>query len=515
MQDKILIIDFGSQFTQLIARRIRESHNYCEVHPYHKINSALLNQLQPKGIILSGGPDSVTQNTAYAIPDKVFEYGCPILGICYGEQLMCRQLGGIVSTSQRHEYGKAHLNIIGESPLLHDIASDNLQVWMSHADKVQSLPDGFSAIATSDNAPFAAIQHKSKNFYGVQFHPEVTHTLIGQKLLNNFTNRICGMQGNWNMHSFSQAAIDDIRHQVGDSHAICALSGGVDSAVTAALIHQAITENLTCIFVDTGLMRSHEGEQIKQIFLSHYNIPLIAYDGEAEFLAALKGVEDPEQKRKIIGKLFIDIFENLADKLPVNAEFLAQGTLYPDVIESISPLGGPSVTIKSHHNVGGLPEHMQLKLLEPLRMLFKDEVRALGIELGLPRELIGRHPFPGPGLAVRILGEVTKERCDILRQADKIYIEELRRNDLYDKIWQAFAVLLPIKSVGVMGDNRTYDNVCALRAVTSSDGMTAESFEFPPYFLARVATRIVNEVSGINRVVYDCTSKPPATIEWE
>jgi GMP synthase (glutamine-hydrolysing) len=512
----VLVIDFGSQVTQLIARRVREGGVYAEIVPFNKAEEALT-AAPPKAIILSGGPCSVTEEGTPRAPQRVFELGVPVLGICYGQQAMVHQLGGRVEGSSKREFGRASLEVSGQSPLFENVwalgARDD--VWMSHGDRVTALPEGFHVIAESDNAPFAVIADEHRKFYGTMFHPEVVHTPRGAALLSNFVQNIAGIAPDWNMKAFAREAIARIRHHVGKGRVICGLSGGVDSSVAALLIHEAVGDQLTCIFVDHGLLRAGEAEEVVSLFRGHYNIPLVHADAQDHFLAALAGVSDPERKRKIIGAGFIEIFEREAEKIG-GAEFLAQGTLYPDVIESVSPLGGPSVTIKSHHNVGGLPERMRMKLVEPLRELFKDEVRSLGRELGLPERFVGRHPFPGPGLAIRLPGdEVTREKLEILRAADAIYLDEIRKAGLYDAIWQAFAVLLPVRTVGVMGDDRTYEHVCALRAVTSTDGMTADSYPFDHAFLARTATRIINEVKGINRVCYDVTSKPPGTIEWE
>jgi GMP synthase (glutamine-hydrolysing) len=513
--DTVLIVDFGSQVTQLIARRVREAGVYSEIVPFQKAEEGL-KRLNPKAIILSGGPASVYDEGAPSAHPSLFEAGLPVLAICYGEQLIAHQLGGKVEGGHHREFGRAEIEVKAVTPLFEGVwqAGGRYTVWMSHGDKISAIPPGFKVVGTSPNAPFAAIADEARKIYAVQFHPEVAHTPDGAKLLANFVHKVAGIRGDWTMAAFKDETIKRIRAQVGTGRVLCGLSGGVDSAVAAVLIHEAIGDQLTCVLVDHGLMRMGEAEEVVALFRSAYNIPLVHVDAEETFLTALSGVTDPEVKRKTIGKLFIDVFEAEANKIG-KVDFLAQGTLYPDVIESVSFTGGPSVTIKSHHNVGGLPERMNLKLVEPLRELFKDEVRALGRELGLPEKFVGRHPFPGPGLAIRIPGEVSRDKLDILRKADLIYLEEIRRHGLYDQIWQAFAVLLPVRTVGVMGDGRTYDHVCALRAVTSVDGMTADFYAFDMGFLAHAATRIVNEVKGINRVVYDVTSKPPGTIEWE
>jgi len=513
--DRILILDFGSQVTQLIARRVRESGVYCEVWPF-TAGMARIEAFAPRGIILSGGPASVTEGTSPRAPGGVFALGLPVLGICYGQQTMAQQLGGVVESGHAAEFGRAFIDVTGDCAITQGLWARGAreQVWMSHGDRITELPAGFRVVASSEGAPFALIADDARHFYGTMFHPEVVHTPHGAALLRNFTHLVCGCRGDWTMAGFRAEAIARIRAQVGSGRVICGLSGGVDSSVAAVLIHEAIGDQLTCIYVDHGLMRAGESAQVVANFRDRFNIRLVHRDASEMFLGQLSGVTDPEVKRKTIGRLFIEVFEEEQTKLG-GADFLAQGTLYPDVIESVSATGGPSVTIKSHHNVGGLPAHMRMQLVEPLRDLFKDEVRALGRELGMPAEIIGRHPFPGPGLAIRIPGEVTREKADLLRKVDAIYLEEIRAAGLYDAIWQAFAVLLPVRTVGVMGDGRTYDMACALRAVTSTDGMTADVYPFSMEFLTRVAGRIVNEVRGVNRVTYDITSKPPGTIEWE
>ena len=514
---RLLIIDFGSQVTQLIARRLRELNVFCEIRPYQSVTDEALRADPPQAVILSGGPDSVTREGSPRAPQALFDLGIPVFGICYGQQTMMQQLGGRVEAGHHAEYGRA---FIAPAPghtrdgIFAGLFGDGREeVWMSHGDRVTALAPGFEVIGTSPNAPYAMIADESRRFYAVQFHPEVHHTPNGRTMLENFV-RLAGFTGDWTMAGYRAEAVRRIREQVGDAKVICGLSGGVDSSVAAVLIHEAIGDQLTCVFVDHGLLRLGEAEEVVTMFRDHYNIPLIHADESELFLGALEGVSDPEVKRKTIGRLFIDVFQKHAADVG-GAEFLAQGTLYPDVIESVSFSGGPSVTIKSHHNVGGLPEKMGLKLVEPLRELFKDDVRALGRELGLPDRFIGRHPFPGPGLAIRCPGEITREKLDILRKADAVYIDQIRKHGLYDEIWQAFVAILPVRTVGVMGDGRTYDFACALRAVTSVDGMTADYYPFTHQFLGETATRIINEVKGINRVTYDITSKPPGTIEWE
>ncbi|SEE64260.1 GMP synthase (glutamine-hydrolyzing) [Rhizobiales bacterium GAS191] len=511
----ILIVDFGSQWTQLIARRVREANVFCEIVPFQSAEAGF-KRLKPKGVILSGGPASVAESETPRAADIIFSSGVPVLGICYGQMAMAAQLGGEVEAGHHREFGRAEVEVIARSALFDGVWQNGERhtVWMSHGDRVTELPKGFAKAAISENSPYAVLADEKRRYYGLMFHPEVVHTPDGAKLLANFVHKIAGCPGDWTMATYRDEAIAKIRAKVGKAKVICGLSGGVDSAVAAVLIHEAIGEQLTCVFVDHGLMRQGEAEEVVALFRGHYNIPLIHVDASDMFLEALEGVSDPEVKRKTIGRLFVEVFEREAKRMG-GAEFLAQGTLYPDVIESVSATGGPSVTIKSHHNVGGLPERMNMKLLEPLRELFKDEVRALGRELGLPQAFVGRHPFPGPGLAIRCPGPVTREALDTLRKADAVYLDEIRRAGLYDAIWQAFAVLLPVRSVGVMGDGRSYDQVLALRAVTSVDGMTADFYPFDMAFLGRVATRLINEVKGINRVTYDVTSKPPGTIEWE
>ncbi len=509
--EKILVLDFGSQYTQLIARRVRECKVYSEILPFN-VSLERIKEFNPKGIILSGGPSSV-YNEGAPIPDRgIFELGIPVLGICYGMQLMAYMLGGEVQRADRHEYGRAEIIIDDDTDLLFGI-TDHSVVWMSHADRIEKCPTGFKPIAHTSNSPVAAMADHQRKFYALQFHPEVAHTEEGKRILQNFVHNICGCKSEWQMSSFIQWSVENIKKQVGEGKVICALSGGVDSSVTALLVHRAVGDNLTCIFVDNGLLRKGEAQKVRDTFERHFHIKLLFVDARERFLSILKGVTDPEEKRKRIGREFIKIFEEEAKKIE-GAEFLAQGTLYPDVIESVS-FKGPSATIKSHHNVGGLPEVMKLRLVEPLRELFKDEVREIGEELGLPEEICWRHPFPGPGLAIRCLGEVTEEKLSILREADAIVLEEIKKAGLYRQIWQAFAVLLPVRSVGVMGDERTYDYAVAIRAVTSLDGMTADWARIPADVLGRISNRIINEVKGINRVAYDITSKPPGTIEWE
>ena len=513
--DSLLIIDFGSQVTQLIARRLRELNVYCEIHPYQNVNEHLVDQLSPKAIILSGGPDSVTRDGSPRAHPIIFEIGVPLLGICYGQQVMMHQLGGEVKSGVgTAEFGKAFVERKNSSDFMKGWFLDKKeQVWMSHGDHVSSIPTGFEVFGFSPNAPYAIIGDTERHFYAVQFHPEVHHTPNGQTLFENFIS-IAGIKQNWTMEAYKERAIKKIREKVGSKRVICGLSGGVDSSVAAVLIYEAIGDQLTCVFVDHGLLRQGEAEEVVTMFRENYNIPLIHADESELFLDNLEGQSDPETKRKIIGRLFIDVFQKYANGIE-NADFLAQGTLYPDVIESVSFKGGPSVTIKSHHNVGGLPEKMGLKLVEPLRELFKDEVRALGRELKLPENFINRHPFPGPGLAIRCPGKITKDKLKILRKADAVYIDQIHKHGLYDEIWQAFVAILPVRTVGVMGDGRTYDYACTLRAVTSVDGMTADYYPFSHEFLSETSTRLINEVEGINRVTYDITSKPPGTIEWE
>jgi GMP synthase (glutamine-hydrolysing) len=510
-RETILIIDFGSQYTQLITRRIREANVYSEIHP-HTITATAIRALNPKGIILSGGPMSIYDDGAPTVDPEILRMGIPVLGICYGLQFICKVSGGNVEQAKDREYGKADLQITGDSKLFRNVEKTST-VWMSHGDYLTALPGGFSVTAISSHSPICAISDEEKNIFGVQFHPEVVHTTEGKKIIANFLIEICGCSGNWTAGNFIEESTARIKSTIGENKVICALSGGVDSTVAAVLVQRAIGDKLTCIHIDTGLMRKNESLLIKRMFDDNLHLNVIYVNAEDKFLNALKGVSDPEKKRKIIGGLFIRLFEAEAEKIK-DAGFLVQGTLYPDVIESVS-VKGASVTIKTHHNVGGLPEEMNLKLIEPFRELFKDEVRKVGRELNIPEEFIERHPFPGPGLAVRLLGDLTKDKLDILREADDIFISEIKKAGLYNEIWQAFAVLLPVQSVGVMGDSRSYENVLTLRAVTSVDGMTADWYRFNHEFLADVSNKIINKVRGINRVVYDISSKPPSTIEWE
>lgn len=512
-RDRILILDFGSQYTQLIARRIREHHVYCEIHP-HSMELESIEEWGPAGIVLSGGPSSVVEDGAPEFDLGLLDLGRPVLGICYGLQALVHHLGGRVEQADDREYGRAHLGRAEKDLLFEGLAEkEGRAVWMSHGDRVLELPPGFRVLAESGNSPFAAIRHEERPIWGVQFHPEVAHTEGGSAMLRNFVHNACGCTESWSMDAFIEESVANIRERVGKNQVVCGLSGGVDSSVAAALVYRAVGDQLTCIFVDHGLMRENERAEVERLFGDSLGIPLVSVDAADRFLTALKGEADPEEKRRTIGRLFIEVFEEEADRLG-GVDFLVQGTLYPDVIESVS-VRGPSATIKTHHNVGGLPERMNLKLVEPLRELFKDEVREVGERLKLPREAVWRHPFPGPGLAIRVMGDVTQERLDTLRRADAILLEEIREAGLYDEIWQALAVFLPVHSVGVMGDLRTYENVIALRCVTSSDAMTADFAHLPPEVLGRISNRIINEVKGINRVVYDISSKPPATIEWE